>query len=87
MAQTRHSRRGSGTKRTVWSGAVALALLVALAGLAGCDLFGGDGGTSASADDSVALAQLQWCDKPLITFQDNGTTAHNTLTNWDAVKD
>ena len=86
MAQARHSRRNGGMARSVWSGMAALALLVALAGLAGCSLFGDGGNTSASDDSSAALAQLQWCDKPLITFQDNGTTAHTTLTNWDDVK-
>ena len=70
-----------------WRRAPALALLLALAlvGLAGCDLFGG-GSTSATASTDVALAQLSWCDAPLISFQDNGTTARNTLTNWNDVK-
>lgn len=61
---------------------LALALLVALAG---CDLFGG-GSTPTPTTNNVALAQLSWCDKPLIDFQDNSTTNQATLTNWDDVK-
>lgn len=86
MARAGHSWWGSGNGRGWWRGAAALALLVvAVVGLAGCDLFGG-GSTSASASNDVALAQLAWCDAPLISFQDNGTTARNTLTNWTDVK-
>lgn len=63
-----------------------LGLVVALAVLAGCSPFGGGGSTSASASNDVALAQLSWCAAPLISFQDNGTTAHTTLTSWNDVK-
>lgn len=80
-----HSRRESGIGRAVRSGLAALALLAALAGLAGCSLFGG-GSTSATASTDAALSQLSWCDTPLISFQDNGTTARTTLTNWNDVK-
>lgn len=85
MAQARQPQRGCGMKPTLRTGVAVLALLMALAGLAGCSLFG-DGGASANSDSGVGLAKLPWCDKPLITFQDNGTTAHTTLTNWDDVK-
>ncbi len=87
MARAGHSRWERGTGRTARRGpaALGLALLLALVGLAGCSLFGG-GSTGGSGSNEVALANLSWCDTPLISFQDNGTTARTTLTNWNDVK-
>lgn len=59
--------------------------LTLLVVLAGCNLFGGDS-TAPTPSNSVALAQLSWCDKPLINFLDNSTTDQAALTNWDEVK-
>jgi hypothetical protein len=74
-----------------WFGAsAALGMLLMLAlGLSGCSLFGGDGGTATAVGGSngKALGELSWCDRPLITFQDDSTTSQKLLTSWAAVKD
>jgi hypothetical protein len=49
-------------------------------------LFSG-GGDGASASGAQSLTALSWCDRPLITFQDDSTTAQKLLSNWDDVKD
>ena len=71
-------------------GGVALGLLLILTlALSGCGPFGGDGGNGGNASASGgdrALASLAWCDRPLITFQDDSTTSQNMLTKWDDVK-
>ena len=63
-----------------WGGALALLLTLALAG---CD----GGGSTTSHSIAVALSQLTWCDRPIIEFQDNGTTAQTTTSKWDKVHD
>lgn len=57
--------------------------LALVATLAGCDA----GNTSATGTTATKLSQLQWCDKPLISFQDNGSTSQSVITSWSAVKD
>lgn len=75
----RHKRpRG----RSVLVAAAAVAL-VALLG--GCAFFGGSSATT-SAQSERDLSQLAWCDKPLVEFQDDGSTSQATLTKWDDVK-
>lgn len=77
--------RRAGTKRWIGgSAALGLLLLLTLA-LSGCGPFGGS--TGVSTDGSQSLASLSWCDRPLITFQDDSTTAQNMLTKWSDVKD
>lgn len=70
------------------SAALGLLLLMTLA-LSGCGPFGGSNssGPTSSGDGNQSLASLAWCDRPLITFQDDSTTSQNMLTKWDAVKD
>jgi hypothetical protein len=68
--------------RSVLAAAPALALVVVLGG---CTLFGGSSTTTGTQSERN-LAQLAWCDKPLVEFQDDGTTAQTTLTHWDDVK-
>ena len=76
--------RRAGTKRSLGgSAALGLLLLLTLA-LGGCGPFGGSSGVS--TDNSQSLASLSWCDRPLITFQDDSTTAQNMLTKWSDVK-
>ena len=76
--------RGAGSLRgsalLSWGGALALLLTLALAGCAG-------GGSTTSHSTAVALSQLAWCDRPIIEFQDNGTTAQTTTSKWDKVHD
>jgi hypothetical protein len=83
MTHRRHSGGRERYRRRLQSGALAAALVVALAG---CTLFGGNssGTTSSSA---TSLAQLAWCDSPLIEFQDDSKTPQTTLSKWDDVKD
>jgi hypothetical protein len=76
-------RAGVGVKRWLGGGA-ALGLLLLTLALSGCGPFGGDGAT---ASGGKSLASLSWCDRPLITFQDDSTTAQKLLSNWDDVKD
>lgn len=84
LAVERHAGRGR------WLGggaALGLLLLLALA-LSGCGPFGGGGsGPLASSGSNQSLSSLSWCDRPLITFQDDSTTSQNMLTSWSAVKD
>lgn len=61
-----------------------MGILVLTLALSGCGPFGGDSNTPLASDQ--ALASLSWCDRPLITFQDDSTTAQNMLTKWDDVK-
>jgi hypothetical protein len=63
----------------------ALGLLVLTLALSGCGLFGNGGG--ATGDNTQSLAALSWCDRPLITFQDDSTTSQKLLSRWDDVKD
>ncbi|HEY1388334.1 MAG TPA: hypothetical protein VGF38_07285 [Ktedonobacterales bacterium] len=74
----------AGVKRWLGGGAALGMLLLTLA-LSGCGPFGGSDGATASGAKS--LASLSWCDRPLITFQDDSTTAQKQITNWDDVKD
>ncbi len=59
---------------------MALALVLALAGCSG------DTASTSTAND-LQLAQVPWCDKPLISFQDDGTTSQKIITDWSSVKD
>lgn len=77
--------RRVGTKRWLGGGAALGLLLLLTLALSACGPFGGSGGVSSSGDQ--ALASLPWCDRPTITFQDDGTTSQNMLTKWDDVKD
>lgn len=54
--------------------------------LTGCSLFGG-GGKTTTASTTASLSQLNWCDQPLIAFQDNGSTSQTVLSDWGQVKD
>ena len=63
---------------------VASALGLAVA-LSGCGPFGGDAPT-ASAEE-LPVGQIPWCDRPLLSFQDDSTTSQKQITSWDAVKD
>lgn len=74
----------AGVKRWLGGGA-ALGLLLLTLALSGCGPFGGGDGVTASGTKS--LASLSWCDRPLITFQDDSTTAQKQLSNWSDVKD
>jgi hypothetical protein len=69
-------------RRALLVGALALAVA---AGLAGCSLFGGSSKTGGGST-VVGLSQVPWCDQPLLSFQDNGTTSQTTLTQWDQVR-
>lgn len=82
------ARRRAGAKHWLGGGAALGLLLILTLALSGCGPFGGgDGGSvvTASGDDQP-LASLSWCDRPLITFQDDSTTSQNMLTKWDDVK-
>ena len=82
------AKRRTGAKRWLGGGA-ALGLLLALTlALSGCGPFGGggDGGNVTAGSSNQPLSALAWCDRPLITFQDDSTTSQNMLTKWDAVK-
>lgn len=59
-----------------------LGMALALA-IAGCD----SGSTSTSTSGDLKLGQVPWCDKPLISFQDDGTTTQKIITDWASVKD
>jgi hypothetical protein len=76
--------RGAGSLRgpaiLPWGGALVLLLMLALAA---CDA----GGSTTSHSNGVALSQLAWCDRPIIEFQDNGTTARATTSKWEKVRD
>lgn len=76
--------RGARARTTLLKGALlAGALTMALTG---CSLFGG-GGKKTTTSTTASLAQLSWCDQPLIEFQDNASTSQNVLSSWDQVKD
>lgn len=80
--------RRAEARRWLGGGAVAGLLLVLTLALSACGPFGSKGsGPLASGNDSQSLASLSWCDRPLITFQDDSTTAQTMLTSWSAVKD
>lgn len=71
-------RRGGGKTGSLL---LALAALLTLAAaLAGCDAAKND------QPNAQALADLSWCDRPLISFQDNSKQDQPTITSWDAVK-
>ena len=70
--------------RTLIKGTL-LACALTLA-LAACGPFGGGGGKKATASMDTSLAQLSWCDQPLIEFQDNSSTSQTVITAWDQVK-
>ncbi|MGH2486302.1 MAG: hypothetical protein ACRDHE_09840 [Ktedonobacterales bacterium] len=69
--------------RTLLKGTL-LACALTLA-LAACGPFGGDGKQPTVSTDA-SLAQLSWCDQPLIEFQDNSSTSQTVITAWDQVK-
>jgi hypothetical protein len=78
-----------GARRWLGGGAALGLLLILTLALSGCGPFGGGGGNGDNASasgGSQSLAALSWCDRPLITFQDDSTTSQNMLTSWDAVK-
>jgi len=56
--------------------------------LAGCGPFGGGGSssTAGSGPKTVALANVSWCDSPVISFQDDSTTNQTVLTSWNDVR-
>jgi len=58
---------------------VTATLLLALF-LAGCS-FGGN-----STSSGQGLTQLPWCDSPLISFQDDSTSAQTITSGWSSVK-
>lgn len=62
-----------------------LLLLLTLA-LSGCGPFGGGGTSVSGGSGDKSLASLSWCDRPLVTFQDDSTTSQTMLTKWDDVK-
>lgn len=62
---------------------VALLALALAAVMTGCS--GGSGSTSESAN--VPLSQVSWCDRPLISFQDDSATTQTTFTDWSKVRD
>ena len=64
---------------------VLLLVLALMVVLGGCSLFGGTS-TTTSVQSERNLSQLAWCDKPLVEFQDDGSTSQTTLTKWDDVK-
>lgn len=82
--------RGSGGDRKrsrVWLGCAAMGLALSLAGCALPGVSGGGASASATATPTtVALNTLPWCDKPLLTFQDDSTTNLKTVTSWDVAK-
>jgi hypothetical protein len=83
-----HSRTGKGLAQGRGRFRMLLAAVLlssALVMLAACNPFGG--GTDSSNGNSVALANIPWCDKPLINFQDDSTTSQATLTQWEQVSD
>jgi hypothetical protein len=53
--------------------------------LAGCA--SNSGGIGSHGDNEVSLKSVPWCDRPLMSFQDNGTTARKIISDWSAVKD
>ncbi len=77
---TRGARSLRGPAMLPWGGALALLLTLVLAG---CD----GGGSTTGHSNGVGLSQLTWCDRPIIEFQDNGTTAQTTTSKWEKVRD
>lgn len=63
------------------SGALMLVLAAAI-GLSACD-----SGRTTTNNNSTPLAQLSWCDRPILDFQDSGTTNQATISQWDKVHD
>ena len=76
--------RGARMRATLLKGALLAGALTMT--LSGCSLFGG-GGKKTTTSTTANLAQLSWCDQPLIEFQDNASTSQNVLSNWNQVKD
>lgn len=70
-------------QRTLLKGTL-LACALTLA-LAACGPFGG-GAKKPTASTDASLAQLSWCDQPLIEFQDNSSTSQTVITAWDQVQ-
>ncbi len=74
----------------IWQGAgrarvvvvVGLALLALT--LTGCDL--GLGVTTPAPSGQQHLADLRWCDQPLVSFQDDSQPSQPPLTHWSAVQ-
>lgn len=60
--------------------------MLALA-LSGCDGGNNSGANTVGGGQGLTLTALSWCDRPLITFQDDSTTSPTLLTSWSAVKD
>lgn len=78
-AGSRGSLAGGGSRRLLRR-LVALATLLLALVLAGCSF----GGASSSAGQG--LTQLPWCDSPLISFQDDSTSAQTISSDWSTVK-
>jgi hypothetical protein len=70
--------KGAGRAHVVILGLALLAL-----SLAGCSLNPGASNSGGSGDQS--LNALPWCDKPLISFQDDSQPSQPPLTQWNAV--
>jgi hypothetical protein len=86
MANARRAdyRRNVAQRRRAGLLALGSALALGLM-LAGCS--GGSSGLGAGGDNDVGLASVPWCDQPLMSFQDDGTTAQKTISDWSQVKD
>src|SRR5262249_58752067 len=67
---------------------ICVGLLALVVALGGCSLFGGgDGSNTGTTAKDLRLAQVPWCDKPFVKFQDNGTVNQPVLTDWAQVRD
>ncbi|MBF6590894.1 MAG: hypothetical protein IVW57_10260 [Ktedonobacterales bacterium] len=81
MANARHAWSQHTVVSVLRMGALAFALTLVLGA---CDAGGNKSGNNGSG---INLANLPWCDRPSISFQDDGTTTQSILTKWALVKD
>lgn len=80
--------RQSQRSRSAPAALICVGLLALVVALGGCSLFGGgDGSNTGTTAKDLRLAQVPWCDKPFVKFQDNGTVNQPVLTDWAQVRD
>ncbi len=84
-----YARRAWSWTGANWARSVILGVALLTLSLAGCSLGsigGGGSGSGPVVAGEQSLSALAWCDRPLISFQDDSQQSQQ-LTQWSAVKD
>lgn len=84
-----YARRAWSWTGANWARSAILGVALLTLSLAGCSLGsvgGGGSGNSPVVAGEQSLSALSWCDRPLISFQDDSQQSQQ-VTQWSAVKD